>query len=586
MMRALLFLVATGICSAQEAFLIRNVRVFDGSAVRERTSVLISGGVIGAVGPNVTSVADAKEIDGTGKTLLPGLIDAHTHISRPDDLRQALAFGVTTELDMFSWPTVVKYYKGLQRTGQTGQMADARFAGICATAPSGHGTEYGLPIPVIRGREGAETFVDARIAEGSDYIKVIYGSGTRPSISRVTLTALIRAAHSRGKMAVVHINSLQDAREAVEAGADGLAHIFRGGTPDPEFALLAKRRGTFVVPTLSVRSTACNGTPGKQFADDPRFVPDLMRSAIATLSWTPTARSEASCDGGPKTVLLLRDAGVPILAGTDPLNRSIAHGVSLHGELALLVEAGLTPIEALAAATTAPADRFRLWDRGRILPGKRADLVLVDGNPLADIHATRNIVAVWKEGRLFDRVAYRAAVKKFDDPIVPAGSDSGLISDFEDPTISTRFGSSWYAFGGIRMTLIAGGANGTRHSLAIAGEIEADRAPDFWPGITTMPASADIPLLPAELSSWQGVEFWAKGDGETYRMILGTSSGYHEQSFVAGQQWVQYRFPFRNFDSSGGSSVNSIILAAQNKPGPFALQIDEVKLFGKKRRGR
>jgi imidazolonepropionase-like amidohydrolase len=103
------------------------------------------------------------------------------------------------------------------------------------------------------------------------------------------------------------------------------------------------------------------------------------------------------------SVARLHAAGVPILAGTDAPNPGTAHGPSLHGELELLVRAGLTPVEALRAATSTPARVFRLGDRGRIAPGMRADLVLVDGDPTSDVTATRRITRIWKNGFPVDR---------------------------------------------------------------------------------------------------------------------------------------------------------------------------------------
>ena len=107
----------------------------------------------------------------------------------------------------------------------------------------------------------------------------------------------------------------------------------------------------------------------------------------------------------------LSAAHVPILAGTDVGNPGIAPGASLHGELEYLVEAGLTPQQALAGATSAPATVFHLADRGRIAPGARADLVLVKGDPAKDIKATRDILAIWKSGAAVDRQAWLQRVK-------------------------------------------------------------------------------------------------------------------------------------------------------------------------------
>ena len=96
-------------------------------------------------------------------------------------------------------------------------------------------------------------------------------------------------------------------------------------------------------------------------------------------------------------------AGAVLLAGTDPPNATVVHGASLHRELELPVQSGLTPTQALTAATESTADVFRLNDRGRIVPGRRADLLLVRGDPTRDIAATRDIVHVWRSGVEFDR---------------------------------------------------------------------------------------------------------------------------------------------------------------------------------------
>src|SRR5262249_38163155 len=113
-----------------------------------------------------------------------------------------------------------------------------------------------------------------------------------------------------------------------------------------------------------------------------------------------------SCDGTVNAIKQLRAAGVPILAGTDSPVPGQTYGASLHGELSLLVSSGLTPLEALRAATAAPAHAFRLEDRGKIEAGRRADLVLVAGDPRTDTRATRRIVTIWKRGAEVSRLRY------------------------------------------------------------------------------------------------------------------------------------------------------------------------------------
>ena len=207
-----------------------DVRLFDGHSVTARTNVVIHNGVIEAIGPRASVPEGATIVKGDGRTLLPGLIDAHTHVSSPEVLGQALAFGVTTELEMAGDPNQARRLRKRQAEGLDRQLSDLRSAGNPVTAPGGHGTEYGRVIPTVASPEELPGFVDVRIAEGSDYIKIMFDDGTPgyfefPVISKATLTAAIAAAHRRKLLAMVHITSETDALAAVEAGADGLAHI-------------------------------------------------------------------------------------------------------------------------------------------------------------------------------------------------------------------------------------------------------------------------------------------------------------------------------------------------------------------------
>src|SRR5690606_7878278 len=154
----------------------------------------------------------------------------HTHVF-DSALREALVFGVTTEIDMFTAPALAQQYRREQGAGNVAGRADIVSAGTLATAPGGHGTEYGMAIPTITRADSAQAFVDARMAEGSAFIKIISDAGSAfslrwPSIDRATMGALVEAAHRRNVLAVVHVSSLQAARDAVDAGADALVHLF------------------------------------------------------------------------------------------------------------------------------------------------------------------------------------------------------------------------------------------------------------------------------------------------------------------------------------------------------------------------
>jgi imidazolonepropionase-like amidohydrolase len=391
---------------AGNSFVVRNVRVFDGARVIETANVVVRRGRIAAVGRG-RPPADLPVIDGSGRTLLPGFIDAHAHVLIEEHLRTALRFGVTTQLDMFTRVDFMQVHRAQRDRLAPTDLSDLYSAGAPVTSAGGMGTQFGIPFPTIAGPGEAAAFVRARLAEGSDYIKILYepDAGIVTTISPETLAAVVAAAHAQGAVAVVHVTSLAGARAAVAAGADGLAHGFGDALIDHGLARQMAARGMFVIPTLSLFAAVDGRGLGLELAADPRFSPFLTAGQRAALNRPPPGPDGpmgaylARLDIGRalENVRRLRAAGVRILAGDDTPNFSV-HGVSMHGELLLLTRAGLRPAEALRAATLAAADAFGLRDRGRIVTGARADLVLVEGNPLTDIAATRAIVRVFKNG--------------------------------------------------------------------------------------------------------------------------------------------------------------------------------------------
>ena len=395
------------------SFAIRNVTVFDGVERHERVTVVVLDGVVRSVGSG--PVLDGMEvIDGAGRTLLPGLTDAHTHSFSRRVLEQALMFGVTTVLDMGTPVEFAAQMREEQTSGRADDRADLFSAGTLITAPAGHGSQFG-PIPTLDSTGDADSFVAARIAEGSDFIKIIHDDGSAvgfpvPHLDQQTVRAVIEAAHRGDRLAVVHITAQRRGVEALQAGADGLAHTYFDRMADGALARLAADRGAFVIPT-----TAIVDSQGLlETVADPRLAAYLSAADRAALDALrrrlrdpeQMARSTVGRRNLWSSVQALKTHGVTILAGTDaPL--LAPHGFILHHELTGLVKAGLTPREALIAATSAPAETFGLEDRGRVLPGYRADLVLVSGDPTVDITATRDIVAVWKLGVRADRNAIR-----------------------------------------------------------------------------------------------------------------------------------------------------------------------------------
>jgi imidazolonepropionase-like amidohydrolase len=396
-------------------FVVKDVRVFDGVKVLPVATVVVRDGRVAAVGPDVEVPTDLEVVDGRGQTLLPGLIDTHVH-AYGDSLPDALNFGVTTVLDMHGDPATLRELTPTRDSLSPRQHADLFGAGWMGTVPKGHGTQFGFPVPTLSTPAEAAAFLDARFAEGSDWLKLAYepkdknGLGPPfPSLDLPTATALIVGAHERGRLAVAHVSRLWCARDMVGAGVDGLVHIPADQPVDRAFVEQAKARGIFVIPTLVV-AAAFGGSLQDRAAEDPRLASYLTQGQREMLAFkVDVPRMIFNVEAAKASVRTLNAAGVDILAGSDAPNPGTAQGASLHVELALLVEAGLTPVEALAAATSVPARRFKLLaDRGRIAPGSRADLLLVRGDPTADIRATRDIVRLWKNGAAVERRQYPA----------------------------------------------------------------------------------------------------------------------------------------------------------------------------------
>lgn len=581
--------VATAADAAEKSFAITNVRIFDGERVIPKGTVVVTGRQIAAAGADVKVPAGAETIDGAGATVMPGLIDSHTH-TWGDALTRSVVFGVTTQMDMFTSAEVARQMREEQaKTGAPGR-ADLFSAGILATAAGGHGTQFGMPIPTLARPEEAGPWVDARVAEGSDYIKIVHEDGSpygmeRPTLDRATIAAVIQAAHQRNKLAVVHISTENGAKMVIEDGADGLVHIFTDRAPEPGFAALAARKKAFVIPTLTVVESTTGGASGAALVEDARLAPYLKSEEAQNLRQSFPKRS-LQFSNAVETVRQLRAAGVPILAGSDAPNPGTWHGVSLHRELELLVSAGLSPAEALAAATSVPARAFGLKDRGRIAPGLRADLVLVKGDPTADVTASRDIVKVWKLGEEVQRPRQTQAAAA--PPPQAKAPDSGEISAFEGGLTSV-FGFGWadstdQMAGGkseVRKEVVEGGADGTGKSLLIAGEVK----PGFgfpWAGVMFFPGLRA--MAPADLSKFEGITFQAKGEaGATYQfMMFATRLGQMpaQKPFTAGPEWTRHTVSFKDF-SLDGSDMIGFFFGGGPALGAFRLQIDEVRLVPK-----
>ena len=396
----------------EQLTVITNAKIFDGENLVSYTTVVIKDGYIQAVGGEAP--AEATVIDASGATLMPGLIDAHTHTDM-DGLRDALKFGVTTELAMNgTWSESRR-----NKVAKQYDVADVRAPGMGIIPPKGHPTQYMAnstnlllryfySYPFVSTPDEAVKHVVKQVSEGADYIKIfiedgtVVGSPNLPTPTDETIRAAVAEAHRHNKMALFHTTTAAAAAKAIEAGADGLMHLFIDVPHTPELIKAIADSGSFVVPTLALISSVV-GNNGAELSYDERVNSRLSKKWLDSLSGSINTYPQGNLDDVFATVMALHTAGVDILAGSDvsepiPGLGGLAHGVSLHHELQLLVSAGFTPTEALRAATSVPARRFNLTDRGRIVPGARADLLLVDGDPLVNISDTLSIRAIWRGG--------------------------------------------------------------------------------------------------------------------------------------------------------------------------------------------
>ena len=366
-----------------------NVRVFNGQQLSESTTVVIDGGIIGE------GVEGAYVIDGQGGILLPGLIDAHVHLQSEHDLRQMSEYGVTTALDMATWPPA----KLNALRGRVG-MTDIRSPGLPATSP---GSIHSLVLPfsnddLVYGPKDAAKFIADRISEGVDYIKVI---ADVPGPDQATLNALVTAAHEQKKLVVAHASYFTPFAMAQEAGVDVVTHAPTDKALDRDAVAQMIAGNRVAVPTLTMMEIVIK-PPGMGAIARLLLRPSLLFALVKARRNNPNAGNR-KYEYARESVTSMYHAGVPILAGTDANMDSgspfkVKHGDALHRELELLVDAGLSTVDALQAATSLPAKYFGLNDRGVIEVGKRADLVLISGDPLQDIRATRSIRRVWCGG--------------------------------------------------------------------------------------------------------------------------------------------------------------------------------------------
>ncbi|MCJ1305307.1 hypothetical protein MMC08_008121 [Hypocenomyce scalaris] len=345
--------------------IIYNVKIFDGERLVPQDRVVISGGIIV---PDADT-DEATQEDGKGAFLLPGFFDCHVHVSGPPALETFRDYGVTTALDMGS-SSYQKNIASLRPMSSKGypaiysaSAAASKAGGFLSKRP-GHPTDA-----YINTSMDAVSFVQNRKAEGADYIKIFINETSGPDVNLQRV--IVGSANSEDLQVVSHATSTTAYDQAADAGGLFITHAPRNQKLDGATVQKLSLNGQISIPTLVQMR-------------------NLLRAFHATANYTYSRDS----------VTALYDAGVPILVGTDATDGHMFvtyHG-SLQDEMELLVEAQVSAIDVLRGATSLPAKHFGLTDRGRIAAGMRADMVLLGGDPLANISKTREVLKVWIGG--------------------------------------------------------------------------------------------------------------------------------------------------------------------------------------------
>ena len=417
-------------------------RLIDGSGqpALEDAVLMIRNGRVVAVGAGNNAPkapAGARIIDTKGQTIIPGLISAHSHLglvkgasaAAPENytrdnvarqLAQYEAYGVTAVMSLGVNRDVLYDWREEQRQGK---LAGADIF----TADRGLGVPAGVPpfsVPgnqVYRPNTPDEARADVRqmAARHPDLVKLWLDDnfGTMPKMSPDVYAAAVSEAHAavdeahqHGLRVAAHLFYLADAKALLQAGVDVLAHSVRDQQVDDELVAQMLARKAMYIPTLALDESQYVYAEHPEWMDSPFFTravdPGLLATWLspeyaAKMRTSPsTPRNRAAHAWAMKNVKILHDAGVPIALGTDSgaMPTRLA-GFDEHRELQLLVEAGLTPMQAIVCGTMRSAEAIgQGQNRGTLVPGKKADFVVLSANPLEDIRNSTRITAVWHGG--------------------------------------------------------------------------------------------------------------------------------------------------------------------------------------------
>jgi imidazolonepropionase-like amidohydrolase len=366
--------------------------VGDGRSI-ENGTLVVDGSKIAAAGSSVTVPAGAAHVNLTGKTVMPMLIDTHTHLSQTRegitrDLKQRAYYGVSAAMSMGTSESEIE----LQMRDETIPGAARLFTawrGITRPEPGRTKAPYWIETEA----EGRKA-VDELAAHKVTLVKIWIDDrdGKYPKLTPPLYSAVIDEAHKNGYRVTAHIFTLEDAKGALRAGVDAFAHSVRDRDVDDEFMTLVKQHPDLVVnPNLPDRGVK---------VDVSWLKPSLSAAEMQRVEENNTDRPKAQEFYGiqARNLAKLTAAGVKIVLGTDG---NTPWGP--HVEMADMAAAGMTPMQVIVASTKNAADFLRIADAGTLESGKSADFIVLDANPLDDITNTRRIAAVVLRGVAVDR---------------------------------------------------------------------------------------------------------------------------------------------------------------------------------------
>ncbi len=400
-------------------------------------ALLVEAGRVSAVGPraSVRVPANAVRVSLSGKTVMPAIIDGHVHLgyqvgttfsadnytreTLTDQLNRYQYAGVDAVLSLGTDPPdLVDRIRDEQRAGRLGG-ALVLFAGRGIAAPNaGPGTpELKASAYGVTSEDDARRAVRAEAARHVDVIKIWVDdrNGTVTKLSPPLYRAVIDEAHRLGLRVVAHIFYLDDAKQLARAGIDAFAHLVRDREIDDELVALMQQHHVTQMPNVAISENGVYAQP-PPWLDDPLLrevapatVVQRVRESYARRSPEAVARASATYGAMERSLAKLNAAGVPIVLGTDDgAVRDHFYAFTPHRELGLLVHAGLSPARVLEIATRSTAEFLKLADLGTLEPGRRADFIVLDANPLEAIANTRRIAAVYSRGAAVDRAAMRS----------------------------------------------------------------------------------------------------------------------------------------------------------------------------------